>query len=66
VNPHAPSYREPGTYFFSRRELERLAVYRAAIIARFYTDQCEPVSMRFGNEAVRLLESVRRDLRAAA
>jgi hypothetical protein len=29
------------TYIFDARELARLAVYRAAIVAGFYTDQCE-------------------------
>jgi hypothetical protein len=37
-----------------------LAVYRAAIIARFYTDQCEPLSLARSTDAVRLLESIRR------
>jgi hypothetical protein len=32
---------EATTYTFSDRELERLAVYRAAVAASFYTDQCE-------------------------
>jgi len=31
------------TYPFSPRELQRLAVYRAAVIAHFYTDQCDPI-----------------------
>jgi hypothetical protein len=66
VNQPPPSEVEYGTYFFNPRQLARLAVYRAAISARFYTDQCEPTSIRFGTEAVRLLESVRRDLVAAA
>jgi hypothetical protein len=55
-----PSQIESTTYFFNTRELARLAVYRAAIIARFYTDQCEPVSLPRSNDAVRLLESIRR------
>lgn len=54
------------SYFFNRRELARLSVYRAAIVARFYTDQCEPVSSRSGREVVRLFESARRDEPAAA
>jgi hypothetical protein len=32
---------ESSTYFFNPRELARLAAYRAAILAHFYTDQCE-------------------------
>jgi len=55
-----PSQIESSTYFFNPRELARLAVYRAAIIARFYTDQCEPLSLARGSDAVRLLESIRR------
>jgi hypothetical protein len=39
VMPQASA--EMGTYPFSPRELQRLAVYRAAIVARFYNDQCE-------------------------
>ena len=57
---------ESSAYFFNPRELARLAVYRAAIIASFYTDQCEPLSLPRGNDAVRLLESVRREQHAAA
>ena len=57
---------ESNTYFFNPRELARLAVYRAAIIARFYTDQCEPLSLPRSSDAVRLLESVRREQRPAA
>jgi len=66
MNLQSPSQLEPSTYFFNPRELARLAVYRAAIIARFYTDQCEPLSVRHGSDAVRLLESVRREQQAAA
>ena len=55
-----PTQIESTAYFFNSRELERLAVYRAAIIARFYTDQCEPVNLPRSNDAVRLLESIRR------
>ncbi len=66
MNPQAANNLEASTYFFNPRELARLAVYRAAIIARFYTDQCEPLSIRRGADAVRLLESVRHDQRAAA
>jgi len=32
---------EDETYVFSPRELRRLAAYRAAVVARFYTDECE-------------------------
>ena len=35
---------EAAPYIFTARELRRLAVYRAAIIAGFYTDQVEPSS----------------------
>jgi hypothetical protein len=37
---------ESSTYFFSGRELARLAVYRAAVRARFYNDDLQPVSRR--------------------
>ena len=40
MNPQPATNVEPGPYFFNPRELARLAVYRAAIMARFYTDQC--------------------------
>jgi hypothetical protein len=66
VNLQSPNQLEANAYFFNPRELARLAVYRAAIIARFYTDQCEPLSIQLGTDAVRLLESVRRDQQAAA
>jgi hypothetical protein len=44
VTPSTPPSAEPGTYTFSPRELQRLAVYRAAVVAHFYTDQCETVA----------------------
>jgi hypothetical protein len=44
VTPQEISQPEPPTYIFSARELERLAVYRAAVVARFYNEQCEPVT----------------------
>ena len=47
---------ESAIYFFNSRELARLSVYRAAVIARFYTDQCEPLSIRYGHDVSRLLE----------
>lgn len=34
---------ETETYPFSPSELQRLAVYRAAVAAHFYTDQCDPI-----------------------
>ena len=66
MNPQAPTEIESSPYFFNQRELARLSVYRAAVIARFYTDQCEPVSKRQSAEAARLLESTRREQRVAA
>jgi len=54
------------TYIFSARELARLAVYRAAVVARFYTDQCEKPSIRLEIESRRLLDSIRTEARAAA
>jgi hypothetical protein len=56
---------ETTPYFFNTRELARLAVYRAAVVARFYTDQCEPGSVRHSYDAIRLFDSVRREQRAA-
>jgi hypothetical protein len=43
VTPQSAPELESTTYFFNGRELARLAVYRAAIRARFYNDQCEPI-----------------------
>jgi hypothetical protein len=57
---------ESTSYFFNARELARLSVYRAAVNARFYTDQCEPLSIGYGTEATRLLDSVRGDALQAA
>ena len=59
MNLQSTSELEPSsTYFFNPRELARLAVYRAAIMARFYTDQCEPLSLSRSTDALRLLESI--------
>jgi hypothetical protein len=52
---------ETTSYFFNARELARLSVYRAAVLASFYTDDCEPPSVRQGIDASRLLDSVRQD-----
>ena len=46
MNPQSTNDAEPPTYMFSARELQRLAVYRAAVVARFYNDHCEPVGIR--------------------
>ena len=57
---------ESTSYFFSSQELARLSVYRAAVVARFYTDQCDPPSNRHNLDVSRLLDSVRRaNLQAA-
>jgi len=57
---------ETTSYFFTARELARLSVYRAAVVARFYTDQCEPLHHRYGLDAKRLMDSVTRsELQAA-
>ncbi len=56
---------DSSTYFFNARELARLAVYRAAVVARFYTDQCEPSNVRHSLDAIRLLDRVRQEQRAA-
>ena len=56
---------DSSAYEFNARELARLSVYRAAVVARFYTDQCEPTSVRHGLDARRLLEAVRAHPQAA-
>jgi hypothetical protein len=45
---------ESQTYFFTRRELERLTAYRAAVAASFYTDQCNEPSDFVADEPFRL------------
>lgn len=57
---------EATCYFFNARELARLSVYRAAVVARFYTDQCETRTIRNGVDVSRLLDSVRREAPQAA
>lgn len=37
----APENPEPSVYTFSPRELQRLAIYRAAVVAGFYNEQCD-------------------------
>lgn len=44
VTPQTTPSSEPSNYVFSPRELQRLAVYRAAVAAQFYTDECEPIA----------------------
>ena len=48
--PQTTSTPDTTTYVFSPRELQRLAAYRAAVIARFYNDECDtlPGSARSG------------------
>jgi len=41
--PPTRSSIDPGAYTFTPRELQRLAVYRAAVVAHFYTDQCDAI-----------------------
>jgi hypothetical protein len=65
-NLQAASDLESNTYFFGARELARLAVYRAAVVARFYTDECAPVSTRYRAETTRLINSLRREQQTAA
>jgi hypothetical protein len=45
---------ESQTYFFNRRELERLTAYRAAVAASFYTDHCNQPSDVVADEPFRL------------
>ena len=65
VSPQTATETDSSTYFFNARELARLAVYRAAVVARFYTDQCEPNNVRHSFDAIRLLDRVRQEQRAA-
>ena len=62
----APHF-ESSPYLFTARELARLAVYRAAVVARLYTDQLdEPVTAA---QVTRLFEAAakrRRESRTAA
>ena len=60
-----PSPTESTTYFFNARELARLAVYRAAVVARFYTDQCAPADDRPEFDPIRLLDAAGAEQRAA-
>ena len=58
---NTPSTRsiEPIDHFrFSPRELARLGVYRAAVNARFYTDECGPGAEREKSAHQRLLEAI--------
>jgi hypothetical protein len=43
VVPQTSPSAETSTYIFSQRELQRLATYRAAVVARFYNDDCDPI-----------------------
>jgi hypothetical protein len=54
------------TYFFNTRELARLAVYRAAVVARFYTDQCAPTRIRPEIDVIRLFGAVQSEQQQAA
>jgi hypothetical protein len=56
--PATPTVDESTPYLFDRHALERLAIYRAAVVARFYTDQIDAVDIGAGIDAERLLESV--------
>ena len=53
--PQTPTEIEPETYAFSPRELARLAIYRAAVVARFYNEELEPSSAPMSRDARRLL-----------
>jgi hypothetical protein len=55
---------ETTTYFFNSRELARLAVYRSAVEANFYTDQCDQSSSN-NFVTARLLESIKGEQQAA-
>jgi hypothetical protein len=51
MTPQSSTEQDPPTHIFTARELARLAVYRAAVAARFYNEQCEPASFRRDNGA---------------
>ena len=55
MTPQAAPQPEPKTYIFDPRELARLAVYRAAVVAGFYTDQCETSSTPLSPVVARLV-----------
>ena len=65
MNPQAASNIEPSPYLFNAQELARLAVYRAAIVAEFYTDELDQPKNRRQSNTVRHIASVRRERRAA-
>ena len=45
-SPAAPAAEiDSPTYFFTARELARMSVYRAAVLARFYTDDCTELEL---------------------
>ena len=56
---------ESSAYTFNARELARLAVYRAAVAARFYTDQCDQPGERIDFDSLRLFDARRTSARAA-
>ena len=58
MRPTLPAAKTSKPYVFDKDELERLAVYRAAIVARFFTDQIDPAGFGVGIDPERLLESV--------
>ena len=45
--PQTSPSAETSTYIFSQRELQRLATYRAAVVARFYNDDDGVDAARF-------------------
>ena len=54
VNPQASTIVDSDTYVFSARELARLEVYKAAVTAGFYDDQCLPLEPSSRPEAAAL------------
>jgi hypothetical protein len=51
VVPQTTPSTESSTYVFSPRELQRLAAYRAAVVARFYNDDDGIESASFSAKA---------------
>jgi hypothetical protein len=66
MNPQAVTPIEASSpYLFNARELARLAVYRAAVVARFYTDEVDQPEIRRQAPTLRHIEAARREPRAA-
>ncbi len=65
MNPEAANNIDPSPYLFNSQELARLAAYRAAIVAQFYTDELDQTKTRRQSNTLRHIASARRERRAA-